>query len=597
MSTITIYIGGHGSTTAVSTISGDDIRYPPDFKLNFLSIAGRANIQTQVGIVVVYEIENKDEQETLISGIQKHDTYKLFKDDVPKRLEGLGTDYLTLSYLVPNIFVRDSTINDQDNSLKVMKDMKTEMHALAMLADIKYSESSPPEIFENEQIKKMWWFDNNPGDDRRRFETQERTGPSRAAGKIEDNPILAINGLFILHTTNDDHSPFSISNIRELHEFHHVNGVRLITYEAIRRRNLLRKINYTSYWKKFIDAYDFSEVPDEDVLEIGSIDEAVFIVTQIYYAFLHDATDNPAELDSVAEIEEEKYVNNGEEEEEEPVAEGPPPPPLLDISIKNILKAIIEPQTAKSLELHGLSRHANENVQKIRATFLIEANAADALEKRIEQIKQGQMVTRQTSKTLKEMEDKLDKTDAQLDGQRFDLTVAKEESAELKSQLDKLEGKIIADVTQFIRGLISQSNLVVKAAIKNIIMRNKLKNILKFGIFHKRLSLSQIILFFRSLGYNIINIVDPSCFVLKAPRSFQTDQHTQDLDDSYQFMKFEPKLPPPLDWSEQLGVLAKLLTLPSGRGGTKRKRSYSRKRRTRKKRCVTRRYRRSRRRN
>jgi hypothetical protein len=594
MPTITICIGAHGSTTAVRTRSGDDIRYSPDFNLNFLSIAGRANIQTQVGLL--FKRENKEEQAKLISDIQKYDTYSLLRDDVPIRLGGLGTDYVTLSYLVPNIF-RDRTINDQHESLKVMEEMEPEMRALAMLADIKYSKSSPPEIFKNEQIKKMWWFDDNPGDNLRGPDRECRSEPSRAAGNIKDNPILSINGLFILHTTNDDHSPFSISNITGLHEFHHVNGVRLITYEAIRRRNLLRKINYTSYWEKFIDAYDFSEVPDEDVLEIGSIDEAVFIVTQIYYAFLHDATDNPTELDSVAEIEEDKYVNEGEEAER-PVAEGPPPPPLLDISIKNILKAIIEPQTAKSLELHGLSRHANENVQKIRATFLIDANDADALEKRIEQIKQGQMVTRQTSKTVKEMEDKLAITDAQLEGKRFDLTVAKEESAELKSQLDKLEGKIISDVTQFIRGLISQSNLVVKAAIKNIIMRNKLKNILKFGIYHKRLSLRQLVLFFRSLGYNIINIVDPSCFVLKEPRKFTTDIDIHDIDDSCQGMKFKPKLPPPLDWSEQLGVLAKLLTLPSGRGGTKRKKSKClRKRRTRKKRCVTRRYRRSRRRN
>ena len=207
------------------------------------------------------------------------------------------------------------------------------------------------------------------------------------------------------------------------------------------------------------------------------------------------------------------------------------------------------------------------------------------------------MVTRQTSKIAEEMEVQLAKADDQLDEQRVDLTAAKDESAKLESQLDKLKIEIIADVTNFIRALISQWNQDVKAVIKNIIMRNKLKNILKFGIFHKRLSLSQIILFFRSLGYNIINIVDPSCFVLKTPRTFPTDQDTQDLDPE-QGMTFEPKLPPPLTWNKQLDVLTPLLTTRSSRaGGTKRKRSYSRKRRTRKKRCVTRRYRRSRRRN
>jgi hypothetical protein len=139
-------------------------------------------------------------------------------------------------------------------------------------------------------------------------------------------------------------------------------------------------------------------------------------------------------------------------------------------------------------------------------------------------------------------------------------------------------------------------------------MRNKLKNILKFGIFHKRLSLSQIILFFRSLGYNI-NIVDPSCFVLKAPRSFRMDLHTQEIDDSPQGLVVEDKHPPPTHWTEEARKLVSILyvvepptsvkrrayaTTGDGRGGTKRKTSYSRKRRTRRKRCVTRRHRRMR---
>ena len=602
--TITLFIGAHGSEPdthprrvgtpdthprRVGTRSSNHHHYPPGFTVNFLSFAGYANIKTEAGIL--YKKEDDAEQLERMTKIHSLNS-RLITNKTAEQLYGLGTDHVTLSYLVPSIF-QGKEITTQAESISVMEDMKKEMLAVGILADLNFSKSSPPERTENPQFEKMWWFSNNPGDDRRRPDTQERSEIARAAGNRADNPILSTNGLFILDTTKEEHQPFSISDIG-YGEFDAITqDFRLITSVAIKRRNLLRKINYTSYWKKWIEASDFSEVPDEDVLEIGSIDEAVFIVTQIYYAFLHDATDNPAELDSVAEIHEEEYMNEGEKAER-PVAEGPQPPQPLHESITNMLKAIIEPQTAKSLELHRLSRHAYEHVQKIRATFLTEANAADALEKRIEQIKQGQMVTRQTSKNVEDMEDQLANTDKQLDEQRITLTAAKEESAELESQLDELKGKIIADVTQFIRVLISQSDMNVKATIKNIIMRNKLKNILKFGIFHKRLSLSQIILFFRSLGYNIINIVDPSCFVLKAPRSFQRDQHTLDLDDSLQGMKFEPNLPPPLPWSEQLGVLATLLTPPSGRGGTKRKRSYSRKRRTRKKRCVTRRYRRSR---
>jgi len=597
MKTITLFIGAHGHQpdtqpgrvrTRTSDRPYSDLPY--EFKVNFLHFAGYANIKTEVGVVFVRKPEAV--QEKLIDEIQKTGS-KLFGSEVAKQLDGLGTERVTLSYLVPEIFYDGRTITTQAASRSVMEDMEKEMLGLGMLAQLSYSDTSPPVIDTNPTFEKIWWFDNNPGDDRRRFDTQERTGVARAAGNREDNLILSINGLFILHTTEDEHQPFSISNIRD---FTNEKGLNLINYDAIRRRNLLRKINYTSYWKKWIDAYDFSQVPDKDVFTIGSIDEAVFIVTQIYYAFLHDATDDPADVRDV-EIDEEHI----ESDVKEPVFEEPSPPPPPPPSIINMLKDIIKPQTAESLKLNGLSEHANENVQKIRATFLKEANAADALEKSIEEIKQRQMVTRQTSKTLEEMGHQLAKADEQLDEQRVDLTAAKEESAKLECQLDKLKSNIIDNVTNFIHSLISQSNLDVKATIKNIIMRNKLKNILKFGIFHKRLSLSQIILFFRSLGYNIINIVDPSCFVLKTPRSFQMDIDTQAIGDSQEGMTFKPPPPPPLPWDEQLGVLAKLLTPPppppSEGGGTKRKRSYSRKRRTRKKRCVTRRYRRSRRRN
>lgn len=585
MKTITLFIGAHGSEPdthpgRVDTRSSIPDRYGQDV-INFLSFAGYANIRTEVGVVFVRP--QPTEQEKIIEKIKTSGS-TLFGSKVAEQLNGLGTDRVTLSYLVPEIFNDGRTITTQAESMFVMEDMKKEMLGLGMLAELRYSETSQPKIDTNPTFEKMWWFNNNPGDDRRRFNTLERTGFARAAGNRADNAILSTNGLFILHTTEDEHQPFSISNI---HEVTNEKGLNLINYDAIRRRNLLRKINYTSYWKKWIDAYDFSEVPDKDVIKIGSIDEAVFIVTQIYDTFLNGATDNPDKLDSV-EIDEE-YT---ESDAETPVAEGPQPPPLLDESIKNMLKAIIQPQTAESLKLHGLSKDAKENVQKIRATFLKEANAADALEKMIEQIKQGQMVTRQYMRKTEEMEKTLAADDTRLEELRAELTAAKEESAKLESELDVLKSEIIAGVTEFIRYVISQPNQDVKAAIKNIIMRNKLKNILKFGIFHKRLSLSQIILFFRSLGYNIINIVDPSCFVLKPPRSFQMDIDTQAIDDSQGGIDVRPPPPPPLDWTEQLTRLETLLSTGrsgGGKGSTKRKRSYSRKRRTRKKRYATRR--------
>jgi hypothetical protein len=611
-STITICIGAHGSTTAVRTRSDDDIRYPPDFNLNFLSIAGRANRQTQVGLV--FERKNKKEQKKLISGIKKHDTYKLFKDDVPIRLEGLGTDYLTLSYLVPNIFVRDRTINDQLGSIKVMEEMETEMHALAMLADIKYPKSSPPEIFKNEQIKKMWWFDDNPGDNLRGLDRKGRSAPSRAAGKTEYNPILAINGLFILHTTKPNHSPFSISNITGLHEFHDVNGVSLITYEAIRRRNLLRKINYTSYWKKFIDAYNFSEVPDEDVLEIGSIREAVFIVKQIYFAFQSENATDDSTDDRLggADFQEDQIVND-REMEERPVAEylGPPSPPPSHLILEQ-LKTIILPKLDEAIDLYKLSKNATDTVQSLRAPFLKGAEAADGIEKQIEELRLERLL-RSVAREIDRLTQELARADSVLDEQRIQLTQAKAKSEELESQLVTLQGEIVAGVTDIIRNLIlnpeynPENNTDVKAAIKNIIMRNKLKNILKFGIYHKRLSLRQLVLFFRSLGYNIINIVDPSCFVVKPPRQgLMTDIDTQELHNDSQPDIDLPNVGPRDNLDKPLLGIKHLIqgeqqsdhkrSSGSGRGGTKRKKSKClRKRRTRKKMRTTQRRRQKRR--
>ena len=397
--TITIFLGAHGLEPNThdgrpKTRSLNPHHYLRDFKVNFLSFAGYANIKTIVGLVFVREPE--EEQEKIINEIKQsgYDTKNLFDSVVAQQLNGLGTDHVALSYLVPRIF-SGKEITSQAASISVIDDMKKEMWALGMLADIEYSKTSPPEKIENPHFEKWWWFDNNPGDDWRELNAKRRTGISRAAGNTEDNPILSTNGLFILHTTNEDHKPFSISDIHDSSDYEFANKkyfrssspLTIITPVAIKRRNLLRKINYTSYWKKWIEASDFSEVPDEDVLEIGSIDEAVFIVTQIYYAFLHDATDNPAELDSVAEIHEEKYVKHGERVER-PVAEYPQPPqppqpprPLLKF-IKNRLNAIIDPRTVKSSELHGLSKDANENVQNIRKTFWEKANAADALEKK-----------------------------------------------------------------------------------------------------------------------------------------------------------------------------------------------------------------------
>ena len=121
-------------------------------------------------------------------------------------------------------------------------------------------------------------------------------------------------------------------------------------------------------------------------------------------------------------------------------------------------------------------------------------------------------------------------------------------------------------------------------------MRNKLKNILKMGILHKVLRLRQVMIFFRGLGYNILNIVDPSCFVLRKPDPPCDVPDTQGLPDSQGGLAEGAPETKPVDLHNTLGQLMELKENPSKRlkntaadqdGGTKRKRStrsYSRKR-------------------
>ena len=605
MQTITLFLGAHGyqptpnDSRRFGMRSSNPHRYN-GLTVNFLSFAGYANIITEVGIGYVRTPEAKQNeliQKIKQSGYDKK--YRLFTSDTAQQLNGLGTDHVALSYLVPMIF-KGKTITSQSESISVIDDMKNEMWALGMLAGIEYSETSPPVIEKNPISEKMWWFADNPGHDRRRFGTTDRTGPARAAGNTKDNPILATNGLFILHTTNDGHSPFSISNIHASSDYEFANkkyGLSIITPVAIKRRNLLRKINYTSYWQKWIEAFDFKDVPDKDVLEIGSIEEAVFIVKQIYYAFRSEnATDDPTDPDGVAEMEEDKYVNEGEEVEK-PVAECTLQPRQLSPATKVQLKPILT-HAEQHVRLNNLIKDANENIQSHLLNLSTDVAYANELEARIKE-EETKLLRSEESEEANEVLAKL----------RHDLISQNDTVAKLESELDVLQFRIVANVIEFIRVLISQPNMAVINAIKNIIMRNKLKNILKFGIFHKRLSLSQIILFFRSLGYNIINIVDPTCFVLREHRPLETDIHSLDMEGSQEGIFAEPPPPPPPNWAEQLNWLAVLVegddkpsakrrakrrATDSQNGGTKRKRSYSRKRRTRRKRCATRRYRRRR---
>ena len=600
--TITLFMGAHGSEPIMhpgrpNTRKLNPHTYRNGFTVNFLSFAGLANITTDVGLVY----ERKSAQLAhILRTINRKYRSTLFTRKVAEKFNGFGTDRVALAYLVPNIF-NYRKINSQAVAIQVMEIMKNEMLAAGMLADLEFSDTSPPEIRPNPQFEKRWWFDNNPGDELRRFNTSDRSGQARHAGNIEDNPILATNGLFILQTTDDVHRRFSISDITGSEKFTTIDKKPFIqSANAITSINLLLKTSYTSYWKKWIEDFDFSSVPDNDVPEIGNVAEAALILKQMYYAFNSETT--------VYDPADEEEINRMVDEANEGILQprSTPDPPQLSAEIKTVLKHIFAESGESGEKIVNLVKDvnaANEKVKSERAIFQQEAAAADNLEEMIKELNdESGVVTRSKTSLMSDMTDKLTAADTELDIRRDQLTKLKETAASRESELDVLKGSIIARVTEFIKYILSSHRPEVKAAIKNIIMRNKLKNILKMGILHKRLSLSRVIIFFRSFGYNIVNIVDPSCFVLKNddPKYADAEIDTQGIPGEFDYIG-DAKTP--IGDNERLISSLKELGQPVktsrnfalGRpsGGTKRKKTKcSRKRRTRRKRCTTQRRRR-----
>jgi len=390
---------------------------------------------------------------------------------------------------------------------------------------------------------------------------------------------------------------------------------------AIQKRNLLRKINYTSFWKRYIDGFDFSNILDIDVLELGNITEAVIILQQIYYAFYSGGIDNPhdeAEIDKFVDEEDEAAGEAVGAMDEAAGATGAAPALgeaagqdtlQLPEEIKDMLKSILV-SSGDAMNVVELVKRAKEEVESSRAIFVREAERANKLEEDITQL-EGDPQTRSKATTVGHMTEELRVADEGLGRLRIPHTIARLDAAARESELDEIKGRIVADITGLIGGILRSKTVAsaTKAVIKNIIMRNKLKNILKMGILYKVLTLQQVIIFFRGLENNILNIVDPSCFVLRKKDPLHEVPGTPQLPDS-QGMQDEGQIHTP-NWNEKLAELAftaaaaaaaaaKRRKTGSG-GGTKRKksmRSYSRKRRTRRKhrtrrkRRATRRYRR-----
>jgi hypothetical protein len=397
--------------------------------------------------------------------------------------------------------------------------MEAEILTLGSQFGLDFSPTSPSVRIVNPQFEKKWFFEGNPREDLRRDIPDVRSGPARFAGDKQYNPIMAIYGLFILQTTDVEVKPFfSISDIPEDEKIKTKEpDIQLIRPQSIIKRNLLEPISYTSYWKKWIDAFDFSSIPDEDISEVGSVTEAIYVLKQMEYTFAD--------------------VNYNQDDPVDGVFDDVPPvghmsglPPVVaDIAgaLKEIARTTNIPILISSLE----SKKSEVDTLQTNISELDERGYA--LEEQIKFL-EGKIPTRLTTEALDETQKQLEDIDQhQLVKLQQQFDQAKTDVADLERRLEQEKHRIINEFNGFIDTTLKLGSIApeVKAKIKNIIMRNKLKNILKLGIRDKQLTLSQVLIFFRSLGYNIVNIVDPSCFTLKNTSNFlpETQGDTQEL--------------------------------------------------------------------
>ena len=205
-------------------------------------------------------------------------------------------------------------------------------------------------------------------------------------------------------------------------------------------------------------------------------------------------------------------------------------------------------------------QQAEQHVQAARTEFSEKADFADHLEEMITELKEEiqrdedkieQMKANITDKTqqIEHKTAQLDRLKAELEVMILDLEDAdkvyidkqtilqteKARHASLIEELDRVKYDLHEQIKQFIASILMTDNEELKSIIKNLIMMNKLKNILKTGILYKKLSLLQIVTFFSGVRYEILDIVDPSCFKVQIEKTSVVEEvthtDTQDIPD------------------------------------------------------------------
>ena len=562
---VTIYTSGHGSKMIGKTPRETRAHVPIDYgimniQVNLLSMAGVAEgVSTEVGTVVdVVKLGRHPCYSHLVTKelIQTLRTYRR------------SNEFGTLTHLIPHIYSDDPSFYGPYNSassFSKLDSMRKEMICLGTHSDIDYPQSSLPEIVQNPQFNKKYLFGPNPHEKDRRHKTNvntgklERSNHVRHRGAPDQNVVFTHDGLYITATTNVLHKPFSLSDIsvKDAHG--------LVPIEEIQKRNLLTKHNYLLFWKEHIDSLDFSDFPDEDVLDIGDIFSAIHILKQLAYVFGTSITE--AEADA-----EERMIN------ELPNDDGSPTMPSAQSrSSGHLLRFKELVSSLQSLDIEEKSKLVNDAESHVKVAMKESSKKADFanhLEEMITELKEDiqrdddkieQMKANITNKTpqieheaaqLETTTPQIQHKTAQLERLKADLeamileledadkvyiekqTILQTEKARhasLIEELDRVKNHLHEQIKQFIASILMTKDEELKSIIKNLIMRNKLKNILKTGILYKRLSLRQLVTFFRGVRYEILDIIDPSCFNIEIKKTpvveGVTDVNTQEIPD------------------------------------------------------------------
>lgn len=272
---VSIYVSGHGyksvskkeQTISMTTRSQSTIKYDGSIKVFQLSMAGLANVTTEMGIIYKY-----------FTDLGINSGSKFLTQEIVDRLREhkRSTEYATLTWLVHKIYGNHSDKSDEsDESDKCEKnrvrlkleEFKDEMLVIEKLAHLVYAKFSPPTIITNPPSNKVYALKPNLSEIIRRKGDHPDGGEVRSnfvrmSGNPKHNLLWAFYGVYMLDTSDKElNERFSISK-KEL-----VDG--FVSPQVVKKCNLFTPQNYYSFWKPYLNTRDFSGVPDSQVINIG----------------------------------------------------------------------------------------------------------------------------------------------------------------------------------------------------------------------------------------------------------------------------------------------------------------------------------------